>query len=233
MALDDLDGATGHGAGTPGATALAEALEEEAAALDRLCHCLEVQRFVLEGARGDMLARAGRDVETALVAVRSSDLVRAVTVSTYGAATGEFHTLGHIASQVASSSRPHLGTVLVEVGQRLERSLARAVSLADENRARIAVARDRLADDELAMWVTQWAEEFGRAVEDLHRLVDEPAQPQQRLAEVENALFGEEDERLARALADLRLQAIAFDAALGLLQTIGCRPLLEFIADLD
>lgn len=204
------------------------ALEDEASALDRLCHTLEVQRIVLEQARADLLPQAGRDVEVAMGAVRSSDLVRAVTVSSVAATMGGLPTLGRI----AASQAPPSATVLVELGRRLERTLARAVALADENRARLAAARDRLADDELAMWSSQWAEKFGHAVDELHRLVDEPARPQHLLAEVENALFAEEDERLALALADLRLQAVAFDAALGLLGTVGCRPLLEFISDL-
>lgn len=221
----DDSGAAAHAR----AEAIAAALEAEAGALDRLCHALEVQRILLEQARADLLPQAGRDVEDAMGAVRSSDLVRAVTVSTVAASTGRFPTLGRIAAALD----PPSATVMVDLGRRLERALARAVALADENRARLGAARDLLADDELAMWAAQWAEEFGHAVDELHRLVDEPAQPQRQLADVERALFAEEDERLALALADLRLQAVAFEAALGLLQTVGCRPLLEFISDLD
>lgn len=231
MALDDRDD-SGRGKGCLRATAVTAALEDEAAALDGLCHRLEVQRLLLEQGRADLLARAGRDVEDAMAELRSADLVRAVRVAAAGAAMADVSpvvpTIGRIAAAVDAAA----AEVLIDLGTRLQRDLARAVALADENRARLAAARDRLADDELAMWASQWAEEFGRAVDDLHRLVDEPATPERRMAEVESAVFDEEDERLALALAELRFQAIAFDAAVGLLQTVGCRPLLEFIADL-
>lgn len=227
MALEDLDD-PGSGPGRVRATAVTAALEQESGALDLLCHALEVQRLVLEQARADLLAQAGRDVEDAMVGFRSADLVRAVTVSATAASMTGMPTIGRIAGAVDGPA----AEVLLALGRRLERTLARAVALADENRSRLGAARDRLADDEIAMWASQWAEEFGQAVDDLHRLVDEPVAPERRMAEVENAIFEEEDERLAMALADLRFQAIAFDAALGLLQTVGCRPLLEFIADL-
>lgn len=228
MALDDHDdgGSRAPGTGPSRAEIVAGALAVEARALDRLCHTLEVQRLVLDGARADLLPQSGRDVESALVGVRSADLLRAVTVSAAAAGMGGLPTLG----QVASVAPAPIATVLLDIGAGLERSLARAVALADENHARIGAARDRLADDELAMWASTWAEQFGQVVEEFHRLVDEPALPGERLADVERALYEDEDEHLATALADLRMQAIAFEAALGLLQTVGCRPLLEFIS---
>lgn len=226
MAVDEHRGGGRSDADPACAEIVAGALEAEARAIDRLCHVLEVQRIVLEQARGDLLPQAGRDVESALAEVRSADLVRAVTVAAAAARMVGIPTL----DEVAASAPAPLGTVLRGIGSDLERSLARAVALADENRCRIGAARDRLADDEIAMWASTWAAQFEAVVEDFHSLVDEPALPGERLAEVERALYEDEDERLATALGDLRIQAIALDAALGLLQTVGCRPLLEFIS---
>lgn len=222
----DDPGGDRRGTAPTRAEAVADALAAEARALDRLCHTLEVQRLVLNGARADLLPQTGRDVESALAELRSADLLRAVTVSAAAAGMIGLPTLG----QVAAAAPAPMASVLCDIGTDLERSLARAVALADENQARIGAARDLLADDELAMWSATWAEQFGLVLEQFHRLIDEPALPGERLAEVERALYEDEDERLATALIDLRVQAIAFDAAVGLLQTVGCRPLLEFIS---
>lgn len=219
---------------------IAAALHNEQEALERLCYTLEVQRLALDAARADLLAEAGRDVETALDSVRRADLLRAVTVSAVhvamvreleqmGVAANGYPTLGQIASACGGAR----ATLLISQAGRLKKSLARAMALADENGKRLDAARERLADDELAMWSDTWAQEFDDAVEDFLASIDHPSTAAQLLDDVEQVLFEEEDEQLATALSDLRLQAVSFEAALGVLQTVGCRPLLEFIADVD
>lgn len=223
------------GMGEPAsAERICTSLRVELAALDRLAFTLEVQRLVLEAGRADLLAESGRDVEDALERVRKADLLRAVTVSAVhatfmhelqemGVAANGYPSLG----QIAAACQEPRSSVLLQLASRLKKTLARAMALSEENTRKLAGARSQIRDDELALWAG------AESVEEFLSSIGTPSSPEQLLDDIEGALFADEDAPLADALSDLQLQAVTFEAALGVLQSVGCRPLLEFISDAD
>lgn len=215
------------------------ALRSEKAALSRVAYTIEVQRLVIDSARSDLMAHAGRDIEAAMAALRRADLTRAVTVTaahvelrreleTLGVAADAFPTLG----QIAAAARGAEAAVLLGLGEDLERLLARVVALADENRARLERMRRilRVGDDP----DVPESDGIDAGVADrLSRFLEQvaiPDTPEELLDALEEAI-SEADPSVADALVQLRLQAVSFEAAISLLSSVGCASLLDFLRE--
>lgn len=220
---------------------LCDVLSAERDALVRLAHTLEVQRLVLEAGRADLLAESGRDVEDALGGVREADLLRAITVSAFhlcyiqplqdvGVPANGYPTLGQLA-EVCPAPRAR---VMRDLAASLRKTLARAMSLADENAWRLEAARGEIGSTEAVLSEDPWAQPGVHAsIDEFLESIGDPLEPGTVLDDVERSVVGDESHVMAAAVCDLHLQAVTFDAALGVLRAVGCRPLVEFIADVQ
>lgn len=225
-----------------------KALRDEQRELTRLGYDLEVQRLVIDASRWDLMAQAGRDIEHALTSLRRADLARAVTVAAahaqltselepLGVSAGSFPTLGQIASAAPAGD----AGLLLDLGAQLERLLAKVVALADESLGRLERlrgflhGRSSLPDalhSEVGGEVLQSSAEtrLERRLELFLESVAVPDTPAELLDALEEAV-SEDDPSVADALLQLRLQSVSFEAAVGLLRSVGCTPLLDFLRE--
>ncbi|MCE7885371.1 MAG: hypothetical protein DYH08_16200 [Actinobacteria bacterium ATB1] len=203
-----------------------KALRDEQRELTRLGYDLEVQRLVIDASRWDLMAQAGRDIEHALTSLRRADLARAVTVAAahaqltselepLGVSAGSFPTLGQIASAAPAGD----AGLLLDLGAQLERLLAKVVALA-------------ALHSEVGGEVLQSSAEtrLERRLELFLESVAVPDTPAELLDALEEAV-SEDDPSVADALLQLRLQSVSFEAAVGLLRSVGCTPLLDFLRE--